>query len=390
MKTTFIHTADWQLGKPFNGIEDDMKRSLLQHERIEVIKRIGQLAKENDASFVLVAGDLFDSSTATKAIVSAACSAIGSIEIPVYVIPGNHDHGGPGGIWTQDFYLKEQQQLAPNMTVLLKSEPIELDNAVLFPCPLMRRHESVDTTAWLRNLEIDLTKFGKKPLIVLAHGSIESFGSFSDDEETNDGAVNFIELEKLPVNTFDYVALGDWHGTKKVDSKSWYSGTPEPDRFPKGIDHKQGNVLLVKSESGKNPEVELLPTLKMNWHLDEFTFHADSDIENFQLQLNERIGKNSNLDLIKLELSGTLGLNAFSQMEEIIDSLKARLIRLKLSLAVTITPTQEEVLSLIQRPNDPLLAKVASELVKMTQLENEQAEIARIALRELFVASETN
>ena len=37
---TFIHTADWQIGEPFAGIGDAHKRSLVQHERIEVIKRI--------------------------------------------------------------------------------------------------------------------------------------------------------------------------------------------------------------------------------------------------------------------------------------------------------------------------------------------------------------
>ena len=33
--TTFIHTADWQLGKPFAGIRDTARRTLVQQERIE-------------------------------------------------------------------------------------------------------------------------------------------------------------------------------------------------------------------------------------------------------------------------------------------------------------------------------------------------------------------
>jgi DNA repair exonuclease SbcCD nuclease subunit len=35
----------------------------------------------------------------TKATVSSACAAIGSLRIPVFVIPGNHDHGGPDSLW---------------------------------------------------------------------------------------------------------------------------------------------------------------------------------------------------------------------------------------------------------------------------------------------------
>jgi len=60
----FIHTADWQIGKPFAGIGDAHKRALVQQERIEAIKRIGRVAQENGAAFVLVAGDLFDSPSA--------------------------------------------------------------------------------------------------------------------------------------------------------------------------------------------------------------------------------------------------------------------------------------------------------------------------------------
>ena len=38
----FIHTADWQIGKPFAGIGDAHKRSLVQQERIGAIERIGR------------------------------------------------------------------------------------------------------------------------------------------------------------------------------------------------------------------------------------------------------------------------------------------------------------------------------------------------------------
>ncbi len=90
-----------KLGKPFASIRDDSKRHRVQRERLHVLQRIAALAGETEASFVLVAGDLFDSSHATKATVSAACAGIGRIGVPVFVIPGNHDHGGPGSIWHQ-------------------------------------------------------------------------------------------------------------------------------------------------------------------------------------------------------------------------------------------------------------------------------------------------
>jgi len=150
MKVNFIHTADWQVGKPFAGVDDPNKRAALQNERLAVIKRLAQIANESRAEFVLVAGDLFDSPHATKSTVAAACSAIGAIGIPVFAIPGNHDHGGAGSLWEQEFFQREREHLAPNLKILLKSEPVELENAVLFPCPLLRRQEVSDPTASLR------------------------------------------------------------------------------------------------------------------------------------------------------------------------------------------------------------------------------------------------
>jgi len=79
---TFIHTADWQIGKPFAGIGDAHKRSLVQQERVEAIKRISGVAQEHGASFVLVAGDLFDSSSALTCEVCGTYTTDYSSSIP--------------------------------------------------------------------------------------------------------------------------------------------------------------------------------------------------------------------------------------------------------------------------------------------------------------------
>ena len=117
--TTFLHTADWQLGKPYGAVADLEKRVALQDERFAAISRIGNAVRDHGAAFVVVAGDLFDSPSPSRAVVSRACSAIGQLGVPVYVIPGNHDHGGPLGPWDQPFFTQERDQLAPNLHVLL-------------------------------------------------------------------------------------------------------------------------------------------------------------------------------------------------------------------------------------------------------------------------------
>ena len=256
---TFIHTADWQLGKPFAQIRDPDKRAAIRRARIEAIGRIGKAAARERAAFVLVAGDLFDSTTVDRATVSAACGAIGRIPVPVLAIPGNHDHGGPGSIWQQPFFRQERDQLAPNLRVLLEPAPVILEQAVILPCPLRHRAVIGDPATWLHAGEVFEALPADRPRIVLAHGATQRFvGAGGDDEE--DATTNLIDPDRLEAMPVDYVALGDWHGTLQVGKRTWYSGTPEPDRFPKGADQDPGNVLAVRVARGEPAKVERIRT----------------------------------------------------------------------------------------------------------------------------------
>lgn len=386
MSTRFLHTADWQLGKPFAGIADVQKRSLVQQERFAAVQRLGKVAEDHRAEFILVAGDLFDSASVTKATVSAACSALGRLGIPVLAIPGNHDHGGPGSIWQQAFFQRECASLSPNFRVLLTPEPVELEAAVIFPCPLLRRAESADPTAWLRSLELGADAFGGKPRIVLAHGSTQGFGSVQDDDEGDAGATNQLDLPKLAPDSFDYIALGDWHGTKQVAAKAWYSGTPEVDRFPKGESNEPGHCLTVIAARADMPQVQQIRTARIGWHQLTCDFADDGALARLRQAVETLVGIRSNEDLLRLELAGSLGIEAATRLEEFLESLDARLLRLKLSNRTVISPSPEEIAALTQRTADPLIARVATQLVARAAGSNEEAAVARIALRELHAA----
>ena len=384
MTTTFLHTADWQIGKPFAGVEDSQKRALLQAARVQAIRRMGEEARARGAEFVVVAGDLFDSASATKATVSAACAAIGEMRVPVYVIPGNHDHGGAGSVWGQEFFDRERRELAPNLQVLLKPDPVELEKVVLFPCPLLRRHESNDLTAWLRGL--DLAPYGEKVRVVLAHGSAQRFDGMADEEEGDSHAVNLIDLERLGAANFDYIALGDWHGAKKMGEKAWYSGTPELDRFVKGEDHRPGNVLMVTAERGAVPLVEVVGTGQVGWHDVEMRFSEDADLERLEAEVGEKLGNRVQQDLLRVRLEGQLGIEATGRLEQVLEKWRARVIRMKLVNQTTIQPTADELSALTQRAGDPLVARVAQRLMEKLAAGGDEGAVARTALRELHAA----
>ena len=376
--TRFLHTADWQIGKPFQAVGDSAKREKLRQQRVETVRSLKTLIDEQDLGFVVVCGDLFDSATPDQATVSALCSAVGSLGVPVYAIPGNHDHGGPGCIWDQAFFQRERDELAPNLRVLRTPEPLELERAVLLPCPMRRRHESADPAAWLRATPENLPE--DRPRIVLAHGSTQGFSSAEDGD--TEAAVNQIDLERLPAEAYDYVALGDWHGFKQIQPNACYSGTPEQDRFAKGGQNRPGHVLVVEiAGRGRAPSVEPRHVGQIGWH-EPTPFHltGDADLETLESRLAEQLGKRAGEDRLKLHLTGTLGFDGARKLESLLESLQARLIDVRVERDLSVEPSDAELAALVER-NDPLIAQVARDLRDAMGTDP----LARDALRELHL-----
>jgi Aldehyde dehydrogenase family len=92
---------------------------------------------------------------------------------------------------------------------------------VVLAAPLTQRHTFADLTEWFgaEKTPAGLARIG------LAHGAVRDIFPSAVDSP------NPIELDRAARAKLDYLALGDWHGTFRVDDRTWHSGTPEPDRF---------------------------------------------------------------------------------------------------------------------------------------------------------------
>jgi len=390
---TFVHAADLQVGKPFAGIADPAKRSRVQQERIECLRRIGDVVRGRRAAFVVLAGDLFDSPSPTTATVAATLGAIASLEVPVYCIPGNHDHGGPDSLWEDPFFRREHARLAANFHLLLEPIPVTVDvmatdggagSVVLLPCPLRRRHEADDPTAWLRGL--DFAPFGNRPRIVIAHGSTTVFApggtaagtlvgpgatSQADDEEPAATAVNTLALDRLPLAELDYLALGDWHGFLAAGPKAYYSGAPEIDRFPK-LGQMPGHVAVVSAARGMEPRVEPVRTGRFRWLVHDLALGDDGvgPLDDWLAEATRPAAPGEpgfDACLARLEVSGTVSLAQRAEFDRIVESWTARLLRLDLDDRTILAPSPDEIRELAERPGDPIIARVAAELVALLE-----------------------
>ena len=387
---SFLHSADWQIGKPYARVQDPDKRARLRQVRIEAIARIGAQIAPTKASLLLVAGDLFDSPTPSSSDVSAVCQAIGKLELPVLVIPGNHDHGAPGSVWHTPFFQAEQRRRAPNLQVLLERQPLELDQAIVLPCPLLRRTDSHDPTAWVRQLDWS-TLPADKPRLLLAHGSVHGFGAtdldthLDADEENPASATNQLRLDAPLLEQLDYVALGDWHGLKQVNARSWYSGTPEPDRFPRTDDYQGGQVLAVTAQRGELPVVQPRPTASLNWLPLRVELQSSADVERLERQLEQLLGDEPGQQLLLLEEQGSLSLEGHRRYDALLERWEAQLLRLKRRGRCGTSPDAQELADLCGRVDDPLIARVALDLQQELSASTnpESTAVLQLALAEL-------
>jgi hypothetical protein len=84
--------------------------------------------------------------------------------------------------------------------------------------------------------------------------------------------------------------------------------------------------------------------------------------------------------LLKLSLSGSLGLAAHADLEARLRSWQAALLDLRLDRNVAIEPSEAEIDALVACPDDPLIGHVARELVVRRKAGGEDGPIAAAAI----------
>jgi len=321
-----LHTADWQIGKQYGQFDTD-DAALLADARFSVVERLAQLAAAQGVAAVLVAGDVFDAQGVADKTVHRLFNSMAAFSGPWVLIPGNHDAGLAESVWTRALRLNA---LPPNAHVCLRPEPLlfpSLGLAVL-PAPLTQRHTNNDLTDWFAAAQLPPGLFR----VGLAHGSVQ--GILPEDIDSS----NPIAAGRADQAGLDYLALGDWHGCKQVDGRTWYSGTPETDRFRANA---SGQALVVSlSEPGKLPSVTQHNTGQYRWQEELADLQVPSDID----AVLQRLAALTPADVVALSLSGRIDLPGRRRLLDAIGQARGRARSLVADLsALRFEPTAEDI-----------------------------------------------
>lgn len=329
----FIHTADWQIGKPFGGFPAETA-AVLRDARLTAIERIASAADGAGAAHVLVAGDIYEADGVPERVLRQPITRMATrSDLTWHLLPGNHDPARPGGVWER----LARAGLPDNVRVYVSGQPYEIEPGVwLLPAPLLARAQSDDPTAWMDSADVPDGALR----IGLAHGSIQDFGQAGEAEA-------IIAPQRAQSAGLAYLALGDWHGMIEINARTWYAGTPEPDRF---ASVKPGYVLAVSLETNqKAPDVKPIATAQYTWESRSLSVFGVADMAGLEQELRVLAPSPDRL-LLKLTLAGVVNLAERAAIIRTIDQLDPALRYLELNLT-----------NLQARPDESDLAAFAAE-----------------------------
>ncbi len=328
MALRLLHSADWQIARIYSQFEPDDAAALFE-ARFLAVERLAALAVEHRVDAVLVAGDVFDAQTVSDKTIRRLFNAMTAYPGAWVMLPGNHDAALAESVWTRAHRLGV---IPPNVVTCL--EPgvrIVGERIAVLPAPLVQRHTYGDLTEWFTSASTPEGLFR----IGLAHGCVQ--GVLPDSVDS----ANPIAANRAATAGLDYLALGDWHGSKCIDDRTWYAGTPETDRF-KGND--SGQALLVEiAAPGAAPLVQTLQTGRYRWQQMERRLAVPSDLDE-TLQALAETGPD---DVLQLRVSGVCDLHGQRRLQQGVEAARARLRALVYeSHSLRLEPTDDDIASL--------------------------------------------
>lgn len=367
----FLHTADWQLGMTRHFLDADAQARFTD-ARLDAISRLGAVAAEREAEFVVVCGDVFEDNRLAPAVVARSLDRIAAIDRPVYLLPGNHDPLDAASIYTSEVFRRHR----PANVIVLESPGVhEVRPGVeLLAAPWFSKHPAGDPLT--EAVAAAAAPAAGVIRIAVGHGGTLPVGA-RDQRLIDVDALS----ARIAAGELRYVALGDRHSVTEVAPGIWYSGAPEVTNF----DHKEtasGSVLVVDVPDAGPARVERARVGMWRFASREFPLTAERDVDAAVGALAALPDKDRTV--VKVGFTGTVGLAAKARLDAEIEALRARFAAVELwerKTDLAVLPGAEELDALdLTGP----AADAAQELLGVARSGGERAADASGALALLY------
>jgi DNA repair exonuclease SbcCD nuclease subunit len=370
----FIHTADWHLGMQAHFLPEEARARFAQ-DRFDAVRRIAELAREEECAFVVVAGDVFDSNHVDRQVVAKAVDALSSFTVPVFLLPGNHDPLDPSSVYRTATWTDRK----PASLVVLEdatSVPVpgtEGLEVVGFPWHTKRQLGDPVTECYDAVASTDGAL-----RVVIGHGVVDELSPNADDPSliVAEGMRQALQSGKA-----HYIALGDRHSVTEISGthgRAYYSGTPVSTDYG---ETDPNDVLLVALDTD-TCTVERRTVGAWAFDRAAFDLNGEEDVTVLEQRLDAVPSKHTTV--VKLALQGTLTLAASAMLEDALERSQMTFASLN---------TWERQADLVVAPDDADLATLDASGYVQAALENlreeavgsgEEAVVARDSLNLLY------
>src|SRR5579859_4303653 len=205
----FAHTADWQLGMTRYFLSPGAQGRYDQ-ARLDAIGRIGRIAATEGCEFIVVCGDVFEHVQVARKTAAPALRALAALPLPVYLLPGNHDHLSSAGIYASHWFGPDRPA---NVHVLDRPGLVEVRPWVeLLAAPWSGKQPPTEQIDRLAARAEPLEPGADTVRIAVAHGGVDTQAS----KLTEDPIVVAALETALAERRIDLVVLGDRHSLTPV------------------------------------------------------------------------------------------------------------------------------------------------------------------------------
>ncbi len=273
-----LHAADLHLDAPFAALSAEQARQRRAEQRL-LLDKLADTANERGADLVLLSGDLLDSAQTYRETAQVLAEALGRIDAPVAIAPGNHDHYSPASLYAAPIWPK-------NVAIFRDSrvQKIDLPDCTLYGCAFTGPFRDDSPLQGLR------AEDNGKPAVMVCHGDVEGKGRYGS-----------ISREDIARSGLAYLALGHIHGysgLQKEGSTYWaYPGCPEGRGFDELGDK---GALWVTIGDDNTVTAELLPLCRRRYEIIECDLTGKDPLA----AVKETLSRGSTDDICRLILTG--------------------------------------------------------------------------------------